>query len=279
MPAFARARPDAIILAPQAAGEGAIDVESELWIGQFNIVHSQVQEQGPWVGAFHGFTAGAPTRFYVVAEPASPGGEQYCGQLVQALGSLFGQKDLSMTGNLLRALRSAHHRLREWNRTSIPEDQVGAGATCMALREELAFIAQVGPSLAYGAERGAVRRLRPRTDDACLPLGLSEEFRPSLSRLELGVGDAVFLATSSFADLVDDDHAATLLGMPPEDALAEVYLLAKELPNFGALLVAHVAAGAGSGGAGSTAAPPAEQSTGPLGAGGEGGEPRDPFAR
>jgi hypothetical protein len=179
----------------------------------------------------------------VVTEPANAPSEQYTEQLSEAIGTLFSRLDYSITGNLTRALRQAHDHLKEWNRTSMPDERVGAGASLLALREDVGYLAQVGPSLALYGDGSRARRFRPPDGAIESGIGLAEDFRPTLSRFELGLGESVLLCGSALGRAVTDDHVTAILGMDPEEALGQVYVLVKENQNLGAILISHVAAG------------------------------------
>jgi hypothetical protein len=221
-----------------------IDTASELWIGQFNIVGGHVQEQGPWVSTFQAEAAGEPVRLYVVTEPARPGSEQYTEQLGEAIGTLFSRHDFSITGNMTRALRAAHEHLRDWNRTTMPEEQVGAGVSLLVLREDVGYLAQAGPSIALYGDGTRARRFSAPNGSAQQSIGLAADLRPAVTRIELGLGESVLLSGSALASSLQDEHGPALLGMEPEEALGQVYVMLKEQQNLGAILISHVASGA-----------------------------------
>jgi hypothetical protein len=100
---------------------------------------------------------------YVLVQPALPGSEEFCGQLVAVVGHLFERQDLSLTGALTKAISAAHENLREWNRRSLREHQVAAGLSCLVVRGTLAYLAQAGPSLAYFRRGDAVTPSRLTT--------------------------------------------------------------------------------------------------------------------
>ena len=207
------------------------------WVGRFSLVEGQVREEGPWLGAFPRQLPEDDSRdLYVLAEPALPGSEEFCGQLVEVVGRLFQKESLSLTGALLRSLRAAHENLREWNRKSLREHQVAAGATCLLLRGRTAYLAQVGPSLAYLYRDGQLTTMTPQDEGAQAPLGLAEEFRPHITRHDLEPGDLLLVASSRLATIVDETAVAGVLAQGPDDALPELFLLTRDLLNFSALL-------------------------------------------
>lgn len=209
------------------------------WVGRFSIVEGQVREDGPWLGAFRRQLADDETRdLYVLAEPASPGSEEFCGQLVEVVGRLFQRENLSMTGALLRSLRAAHENLHDWNRKSLPEHQVAAGATCLLLVGRTAYLAQAGPSVAYFYRDGQLTMLTPQDESAQAPLGEGDDLRPEVSRYDLEPGDLLLVASTRLAAIADEPAVAGALARGPDDTLPEIFLLTRDLLNFSALLAA-----------------------------------------
>jgi hypothetical protein len=209
------------------------------WVGRFSIVEGQVREEGPWLGAFRRQLADEETRdLYVLAEPASPGSEEFCGQLVEVVGRLFQRENLSMTGALLRSLRAAHENLRDWNRKSLPEHQVAAGASCLLLTGRTAYLAQAGPSVAYFYRGGQLTTLTPQEEEAQVPLGEGDELRPDVTRYDLKPGDLLLVASTRLTAIADEPAVAGALARGPDDALPEIFLLTRDLLNFSALLAA-----------------------------------------
>jgi hypothetical protein len=214
-------------------------MSTRTWVGRFSIVEGQVREEGPWLGAFRRQLADDETRdLYVLAEPASPGSEEFCGQLVEVVGHLFQRENLSMTGALLRSLRAAHENLRDWNRKSLPEHQVAAGASCLLLVHRTAYLAQAGPSVAYFYRDGQLTTITPQDESAQAPLGEGDELRPEVSRYDLEPGDLLLVASTRLAAIADDPTVAGALARGPDDALPEIFLLTRDLLNFSALLAA-----------------------------------------
>jgi len=208
------------------------------WVGQFGIVQGQALEAGPWQGKFnlHSSSEG-PVDLYVLVQPALPGSEEFCGQLVAVVGHLFERQDLSLTGALTKAISAAHENLREWNRRSLREHQVGAGLSCLVVRGTLAYLAQAGPSLAYFRRGAALTRLAPDDPRAGAVLGLAEELRPQLRRYELAPGDLLLVASPSLDEIVDEARLEGLLSRDAEEVLSELYLIARDQPDFSVFLL------------------------------------------
>jgi hypothetical protein len=211
-----------------------------LWIGQFGMEGGEAKEKTPWVGAFAGEPGGPdePCDLYVVVEPATPGSEEFCQDLKEAVGEVFHKERVSLTGGVLRSLRAAHEQLRDWNRKSIKEHRVAAGVSCLALRGNAGYLAQVAPAAAFLYRAGVVMRINPRLPDALEPLGLYEEFRPEFSHHELEDDDRLLILSPRLADALNEDELAASLALRGEDALPELYRRAKEVPDCGALLIA-----------------------------------------
>jgi hypothetical protein len=211
-----------------------------LWIGQFGMEGGEVREKAPWVGAFAAEAGGSeePSDLYVVVEPATPGSEEFCQDLKEAVGEVFHREKLSLTGGVLRSLRAAHEQLRDWNRKSIKEQRVAAGVSCLALRGNEGYLAQVAPAAAFLYRAGVVMRIEPRLPDALEPMGLYEEFRPDFSHYEFEDDDRLLILSPRLAAVLDEDELASVLAVRGEDALPELDRRARDVPDCGALLIA-----------------------------------------
>jgi sugar lactone lactonase YvrE len=207
------------------------------WIGRYSIVDGRVQEEGPWMGAFVRQRPDEVTdELYVIVEPALPGSEQFCGQLVEVVGRLFRQDTLSLTGAVIRSLRAAHEHLREWNQRSLREHRVASGAACLAVQGTQAYVSLVGPSLAYVFQNGTLTRLVPAERDPEDALGLADELYPDLHRVPLTPGARVVICSTRLDRLVDE---ATLSGILAQDEpLPDLYRLTKDEPDFSLVMLA-----------------------------------------
>lgn len=209
------------------------------WVGRFCIVGGHVEEEGPWLGSLvRQRPDDDADELYVLVEPARAGSEEYTSQLVDVVLQLYGKDPLSLTGGLLRALRAAHDHLREWNRRSLREHRVGAGSSSLAMRGREAYLAQIGPSLAYvRSASGEVRRIEHEASDFDHALGLQDEFDPRLTRLELQPGDLVLLASTRLDTLAPPEHIERLLARGADEALPELYLLCRDEPDIAVVLL------------------------------------------
>lgn len=209
------------------------------WVGRFCVADGRVEEEGPWLGSLIRQRADDEAdELYVLVEPATPNSTEFTSQLVDVIAQLYHRDALSLTGALTRSLRAAHEHLRDWNRKSLPEHRVGAGSSCLALRGSEAYVAQVGPSLAYvRTSSGEVRRLQAHDHDVEHALGMVDEIDLRLTRLALEPGDLVLLASSDLDEIAPQDHVERILSRPADDVLPEFYLLCRDRPNFALVLL------------------------------------------
>ncbi len=198
-----------------------------------SVLGGQRGEGAPFVGAFAGRGGAA---LFLLVEPASPGSEEWCGEVVEFMGQSFQEWALSLTGGLLWAMRTVHRDLQGWNRRSLRSQQVGVGVSALAVRGGEAYLAQVGPALAWARLGGVVKEMRPRIPEATGPLGLCEDFYPSFSRHRLSGGDVFVLLFTSAAGLAPARKVQEALTVP-ETALALLEEAVRGWEAFGALLV------------------------------------------
>ncbi|HEX5939403.1 MAG TPA: hypothetical protein VFZ12_03505 [Dehalococcoidia bacterium] len=126
----------------------------------------------------------------------------------------------------------------------MPDEQVGAGVSLLVLREDVGYLAQAGPSVAIYGDGTRAQRFSPANGSTQQAVGLADDLQPSVARFELGLGESVLISGSALRGSLQDEHGPALLGMDPEEALGQVYVMLKEQPNLGAILISHVASGA-----------------------------------
>lgn len=215
-------------------------VTAMLWVGQFGIVGGEAREESPWIGVYpHRGRGEAPSPdLYLLVEPALEGSEEFCGELVEAIGTVFHRHRLSLTGALLRALKAAHEHLRDWNRKSLREHQVAAGVSCLALQGDEGYLAQVAPACAFTRRAGSITRLEPTLPEADQPLGLQERFWPHFRHLELSQGDRILLLSPALAQSVPEGDLTAALALPAQEILPALYRRARAVGKGCALLIA-----------------------------------------
>lgn len=210
--------------------------------GHFNIVGGAVREDGPYVAVLEDRNpAESLADLYVVVEPvesAEQRSEEFCADLLTLAERHFGHPQYSLTGNLLQALRAMQEHLRAWNKGAAPAERVSAGCTCLAVSGDEAYLAQVGPGVAYIRHDGRLQRLEPVEPESQAPLGTTIACSPSFSRFQLVQGDTLLLSSSRFSALASDAHTDQILALPPGEALPEIYRVARDEAEFSALYLA-----------------------------------------
>jgi hypothetical protein len=209
------------------------------WVGRFCVAGDHVEEEGPWLGSLIRQRPDEEAdELYVLIEPASPGSAEFTSQLVDVITQLYSKDPLSLTGALTRSLRAAHEHLREWNHRSLPEHQVGAGASCLALRGADAYLAQIGPSVAYiRSGAGDLRRIASEASDFEHALGVAEEFDPQITRIKLDPGDLLLIASTQLEKIAPREHIERILAGGSDEALPEFYLLCRNRPDMALVLL------------------------------------------
>jgi len=203
----------------------------QTWVARFVVDSGRVTEEGGRLRSFQRRRLDEPdTDLYVLAEPAGPQGEELVGQALEAIGRLFLQDRLSVTGGLLRALRSTHQTLLDWNRRSVSREQVSAGVSAVVLSGSVAYLAQAGPSLALLRSGGRLERL-VAAEEAASPLGEGAP-EPDLRRIELAAGDLLLVASPALETLISQATLEGLLSRDSETALPELYLLTRDQQRF-----------------------------------------------
>ena len=203
-------------------------------------MEGEPQEEGPLLRSFPRQRPDEEEdELYVLIEPATPASRQYCGQLAEALGRMYQQDTLSLTGAALRALRGAHRQLYDWNQRTLREQHVGAGVSCLAVRDRTAYLSLAGPSVAYHVGDGRFQRIAPE-GPAAEPLGLSDWAEPTFDRYQLSPGDLLVIATPRIEQLIDPEALRSILLRGGDEALVELFRLAREQQEFALVLLACV---------------------------------------
>ncbi|MEX1253775.1 MAG: hypothetical protein WEE64_05480 [Dehalococcoidia bacterium] len=209
-------------------------------VGRFAIVQGQPQEEGPRLRSFPRQRPDEDEdELYVLVEPTTAPGEDYCGQLVDAIGRIYRQEGLSLTGAVLRSLRAAHQQLRDWNQRTLREQQVTAGVACLAVRGRTAYLAQVGPGVAYHVGDGHVESVAA-SNGAVAPLGEPDHVEPTFSRYQLSPGDILLLASPRLLELIDEGALRSILLRGPDEALVELFRLTRDQQEFALVLLSCV---------------------------------------
>jgi hypothetical protein len=209
----------------------------QTWVARFVVEHGRVTEEGGRLRSFQRRRLDeSDVDLHILAEPYGDKGPDLASQALEAIGRLFLQDRLSLTGGLNRALRSTHATLVDWNTRSLPRDQVAAGITAAIVNGPVVYLAQCGPSLAYIRRNDQLQRLVPVDPASNVPFG-EGDIEPAIRRLDLAAGEIVLVASQSLSDLVDDRTLAMMLDRGHDEALPELYLLARDLQDFALFLI------------------------------------------
>ncbi len=208
----------------------------ETWVARFVVDHGQVTEEGGLLRAFLRRRLDEPdVDLYILAESKGGKSQDLGGQAVENIGRIFLEDRLSLTGGLLRALRSTHQTLLDWNRRSVPRDQVSSGITAALVSGTTVFLCQAGPGLAFVKRADGFEQVLIGSK-ALPPIG-EAEFEPDLRRFELRPGELILAASESLLSIIDLELLENLFNAGTDAALPELYLLTRELPNFQLLVI------------------------------------------
>lgn len=211
-----------------------------IWVGRYSIVDGAVREHGPWFVERVRTREGESVRLLVLTEPVDERSAQFCAEVAEAVAELFARESLSVTGGLLRALRTAHSNLAEWNRRSLREHRVAMGITCVVLREGELTVAQAGPGVVYLTGPEGLQRLAAEDGtDAANPIGGSEVVEPQFLSVRLGAR-LVLLLSSVVERTLGTGPIAHALDAGAERALADLFLRTREIRDMTAVLVAEI---------------------------------------
>ena len=212
----------------------------KIWVGRFAIVDGQPQEEGPFLRSFPRQRPDEEEdELYVLVEPASPASREHCLQLAEAIGQMYRQDILSITGAVSRALRAAHQQLHDWNERTLREQRAGAGVTTLAIRDRTAYLTQVGPAVAFHVGDGRFERIVP-AEGSKEPLGQEELIEPLFNRYQLSPGDLLLVASPRIHELIPEDSLRDILLRGGDEALVELFRLARDQQEFALVLLACV---------------------------------------
>ena len=217
------------------------------------VLHGRLQNTfAPYAVSFPGRGSHAGVSFHALVETPAAAPQPLCQRLLDILQrSIRGQARSSLTTALSTALQDSHHDLLAANENTALATQVGAGITCLALRDQDVYIARAGPGALYYWDSHGVRTINPvppaQAEDSEAEethersvLGLGPmQTSVTLERQTLLAGQVLLAAHSSLANSVSYDGLMTILSSSPEDAASRFELLMQDDPVFAALLVSR----------------------------------------
>ncbi|MBC8160720.1 MAG: hypothetical protein H7Z42_05820 [Roseiflexaceae bacterium] len=184
---------------------------------QFAVVGGQRQQASPLVLAAEPAAVFSPEarkgQLYILAEAAheSLREREACQLIVRTIRAQFyGDSSYSVTSALNKAVAKANAVLYGQNFSAAQQKRVFVGVTCVVVKEQSIYVAQVQPAQAYLRAEGKLRALPPSASwgggaDASLTsmkpnaLGASLTIEPTFYRATLKPGDALIVVASALA--------------------------------------------------------------------------------
>lgn len=125
-----------------------------------------------------------------------------------------------ITAGLRQAIKAANAQFFRENRDRPTAERLIGGVSCVALRENDAYIGQAGPALVYAAHKGELTRY-PETspwldlplpqwvdEGYAVPLGVRREVDIDLFHCRVQPGDTIVLAETTLAQMAGQDRIA-----------------------------------------------------------------------
>lgn len=163
----------------------------------------------------------------------------------------------SITASLRRAMQAGNDLLYHRNRKAGVEERIIGGAVILAICQEDAFIAQIGPAAFFAVLGDHIRRYpvrsiwldedaEPAQDEDISVLGLSKIVEPSLHHIRVDLEDMLVLTDSRLADRLSlKDLAQAVQGGDARTAVKNLGKIARAR-NCSALILEVVEAATGS---------------------------------
>ncbi len=174
---------------------------------------------------------------YIVteADQTVAGGREACHLVRRTIQKTFyDDTSLSVTSSLREAMRAANKALYHQNFHAAPSRRIGVGVTCVVLKGNDLFIAQVVPSQMYiltNGQNGHVRFIPPHpyhqayatTTTTLTPgaLGSSLSVEPELYRSPFGPGQHFLICSSTIAATLNDTAIQQIAAMDNAAAIIE----------------------------------------------------------
>jgi len=178
---------------------------------------------------------------YAIVEVAGEGmgRDELCQLLLETINKEYFRAPGSITAGLRQAIKAANAQLFRENRDRPTAERLIGGVSCVALRENDAYIGQAGPALVYAAHKGELARypetspwldLPPlqRVDEGyVVPLGVRRDVDIDLFHCQVQPGDTIVLAETTLAQIAGQDRIARAVVYQEVDmALAHLKRLA-----------------------------------------------------
>ncbi|MFB0534224.1 MAG: hypothetical protein ACETWR_04500 [Anaerolineae bacterium] len=159
---------------------------------------------------------------YAIVEVAGEGMErdQLCRLLLETINKEYFRAPGGITTGLRQAIKAANAQLFRENRDRITAERMIGGVSCVAIRENDAYIGQAGPALVYAAHKGELARypetspwldlpLVQQVDEGyVVPLGVRRDVGIDLFHCWVQPGDTIVLAETALAQIAGQDRIA-----------------------------------------------------------------------
>ncbi|MBI4336529.1 MAG: hypothetical protein HY683_01670 [Chloroflexi bacterium] len=197
----------------------------------------RLETESPNLCTFRGKGLLQQVTFYTLVETTAQDNPDLCSWAARRLRDLIGHSRGSLTSALLQAVQGCHQELLAANQQGEPQDRVGLGITCLALRTDEVYLATAGPSLVYVLDGQGVRNVGVANAlEGAVGLAASQ-LPVNLHRLTRGEAGAALVAMSSLSSMVTLEGVKAVLTAAPQEALTRLQLLVRQEPSFAALLV------------------------------------------
>jgi hypothetical protein len=169
------------------------------------------------------------------------------GQLARIVHDIYYNRRGSVTAGLQQALREANSLLYDENRNSLPGDRRTAGVSCVVLRDDNLFVAQVGPAAVYLAQAGQVTRFPdispwlngvPPEDMEAAALGERRDVNVALFHTQVRSGDTFLVVDGDLAGRVPVQRWSNILAPTSIQAILDRLEESGEGCDLSALVVA-----------------------------------------
>jgi hypothetical protein len=178
---------------------------------------------------------------YAIVEVAGEGmgRDELCQLLLETINKEYFRAPGGITAGLRQAIKAANAQLFRENRDRPIAQRLIGGVSCVALRENDAYIGQAGPALVYAAHKGDLARY-PETspwldlpplqwvdEGYVVPLGVRRDVDIDLFHCRVQPGDTIVLAETTLAQIAGQDRIARAVVYQEVDmALAHLKRLA-----------------------------------------------------
>jgi hypothetical protein len=217
-------------------GVAIMSIRLKTAIGYLNIVDGVAREEARNVLAIEPSPliplGRGKGNLYAIVEVAGEGMEhdELCQLLLETIHKEYFHVPGGITAGLRRAIKAANAQLFRENRDRPTAERMIGGVSCVALRENDAYIGQAGPALVYAAHKGELTRYPetspwldpspPQRVDAgyVVPLGVRRDMDIDLFHCRVQAGDTIVLTETALAQTTEQGRIARAVVYQEVDA-------------------------------------------------------------